>query len=901
MLVSLLALVAVAILIIQVVNARDAARAAITALRGELEGLRRRVEYLEAAARKVAPDEPAPVPSQSFQVRDDSRAVERSAAVAPPVHTRPGEFRTDAPQAVPEPASRQRSWTEHLPGWIHRLMGANTLVRTGVLVLFFGVAFLLKWVTERVTFPIQARLAAAALGGLAMVGLGWRMRKDRPGYGLSLQGGGVGLFYLAIYAAAKIYDLLPLPVALALMLTIVAVAAALAIAQDALALAILGATGGFLAPLLTSTGAGDYRLLLGYYVLLNAGILALAFARSWRPLNLLGFAFTFPFLIVGLGGYFDHAHFWGSAPFLWALFAMYVAIAILHARHRSLALLHYVDGTIVFGTPMLVAVLQQNLLAGVEHGMAIACVVFGALYLVLAWAVGRERIVPSMKLLAEAFLAIGIVFLTLAIPLYFGARATSALWSLEGAAILWVSVRQHRVLGQACGVLLQLLAGAWFAYALGTPAGWDDVDANLALTAPAMPVLNTDFLGFLVLAVAGLFVARQLLRSENDAAVRFISPTCFWWAVFWLVAGVVNEVTRFVPDRYVVPSLLVCAALGTAMLLWTSRRLDWRVAMYPAFALLPSMLLALIAGAFTQHPFAHGGVLAWTLALPVQYGFIAWLDRDERLPAKVAKIEHVATFLLAVALVQVEAHWLGSTVMELATATLGCVYLGLLALALLKATLGTRFGLWPFRAHPGAYLLGVGFVLVIAMALALIAMNIVSDGTTGMATYLPLINPIDFVSIVSLAALLVWQRTVWDAGLSLPYTRRQAGIAFGAGLFFVTNCVLLRALHHWAGTPWGEGMLHSTLVQTVLTVFWTVLSVGAMALAARGGRRVLWLTGAGLLGVVVVKLFFFDLGNLRGLERIVAFLVVGLLLLGVGYFAPVPPRGREGHPVHASR
>jgi uncharacterized membrane protein len=44
------------------------------------------------------------------------------------------------------------------------------------------------------------------------------------------------------------------------------------------------------------------------------------------------------------------------------------------------------------------------------------------------------------------------------------------------------------------------------------------------------------------------------------------------------------------------------------------------------------------------------------------------------------------------------------------------------------------------------------------------------------------------------------------------------------------------------------------------------------------------------MGVVVVKLFLVDLGNTDTLARVVSFLGVGLLLLVVGYFAPVPPR-----------
>jgi uncharacterized membrane protein len=42
--------------------------------------------------------------------------------------------------------------------------------------------------------------------------------------------------------------------------------------------------------------------------------------------------------------------------------------------------------------------------------------------------------------------------------------------------------------------------------------------------------------------------------------------------------------------------------------------------------------------------------------------------------------------------------------------------------------------------------------------------------------------------------------------------------------------------------------------------------------------------------VVVAKLFFVELSNRGGLARIVSFIGVGVLLLVVGYFAPLPPK-----------
>jgi uncharacterized membrane protein len=53
------------------------------------------------------------------------------------------------------------------------------------------------------------------------------------------------------------------------------------------------------------------------------------------------------------------------------------------------------------------------------------------------------------------------------------------------------------------------------------------------------------------------------------------------------------------------------------------------------------------------------------------------------------------------------------------------------------------------------------------------------------------------------------------------------------------------------------------------------------------------MVGAGLLAVVVVKLFALDLSSLSGLPRVVAFLGVGVLLLLIGYLAPLPPAALE--------
>ena len=63
------------------------------------------------------------------------------------------------------------------------------------------------------------------------------------------------------------------------------------------------------------------------------------------------------------------------------------------------------------------------------------------------------------------------------------------------------------------------------------------------------------------------------------------------------------------------------------------------------------------------------------------------------------------------------------------------------------------------------------------------------------------------------------------------------------------------------------------------------MAAAALKLQARG----LWIVGAALLGLVVVKLFTVDLADVGTIARIVSFLGVGAVLLVIGYFAPLPP------------
>jgi uncharacterized membrane protein len=277
----------------------------------------------------------------------------------------------------PAPPSRAALLFSRVTSWF---TSGNVPVKVGVILFFFGVAFFLKYAidNELVSVPIEFRLLAVAAAGVAMIVVGWRLRQRLRVYALSLQGGGAGVLFLTIFAAYRIWELMPAGLAFGLLAALAAFTGALSVLQKARWLIILGAAGGFLAPVLTSTGQGSHVALFSYYLLLNAAILGVSWFHAWRSVNLVGFFFTF--IIGSLWGYryYRPELFASTEPFLILHFLFYQAIAILFALRQPRDKVGLVDGTLVFGTPVIAFALQAALVHNMEYGLAISAAVLAA-------------------------------------------------------------------------------------------------------------------------------------------------------------------------------------------------------------------------------------------------------------------------------------------------------------------------------------------------------------------------------------------------------------------------------------------------------------------------------------------------------------------------------------------
>ncbi len=337
-----LALLAVPVLLVVALMSIGGLKQRVTALEDELRRSKARQESppttVTAASDVAAPTaRPVPLRDPAPAVVEPTPSTPAMAAATPTASSL--EARVSPPPAAPRMPPRPAKpdpfalATRAVKRWF---TVGNVPVKIGMLVLLAGVAALLKYASDQgwLRMPIEFRLAGIAVAALAALVFGWRQRADKRAFALALQGGAIGVLLLTVFAAFKLYALLPGAAAFGLSVVLIAGLGVLAVAQDSRTLAVLGILAGFLAPLWLSTGSGNHVALFSYYAILNAAILAIAWWRPWRVLNLLGFVFTF-----GIGtawGVLQYRaeKFASTEPFLLLFFAFYLLIPILYARKR---------------------------------------------------------------------------------------------------------------------------------------------------------------------------------------------------------------------------------------------------------------------------------------------------------------------------------------------------------------------------------------------------------------------------------------------------------------------------------------------------------------------------------------------------------------------------------------
>ena len=359
----------------------------------------------------------------------------------------------------------------------------------------------------------------------------------------------------------------------------------------------------------------------------------------------------------------------------------------------------------------------------------------------------------------------------------------------------------------------------------------------------------------------------------------------FWWAV-----GVSAEIDQFVVRSGQVAATVGAVGASALALEAVARWRGWKTGRLLALAAIPALAVLLpIALDDQPHLLANGGWLAWPFALFAIHFVIGRLEDGG--PGFVPRA-YAPAFWLLVVTVGMALGGIADVALDLsddwgmAAAGFGAAAAWLAALYLLDRDRGV------WGRHDDMYLT-LGMTPVAGLAVLWWgAVNCSARGDAAPLPYVPILNPVDAsLGLVAVAALAWWVTLRRHLDRLVTAMRRQTVIVVAAAsLFLWLNAILARTVHQWTGVRFRvDPLWNSVALQSSLSIAWTLVALGGMLVSTRRGLRTPWMVFAGLLGVVVAKLFLVDLSRLSTVTKIGTFLVVGVLLLIVGYLTPVPP------------
>lgn len=776
-----------------------------------------------------------------------------------------------------------------LAGFILR---GNLVARMGVIVLFFGVLFALKLAVENGYLPIELRLTLAALGSFVLLGLGWKIQEKKRQFSITLEGAGMGILYITVFIAFRLYHLIPGPLAFALLFAITALSAVFAVIQDARMLALLAIIGGFLAPALTSEGGGSHILLFSYCALLNLGIFGICLYRSWHALNFTGFFFTVVLgSMWGVKFYTPELFISTELFLLFFLLLFTVNTVLLFIKSSTISA---AGSYLTFCPPFFAVILQHNLVSRYEYGSAYSAAGFGLFYLVtnrILFNLCREK----TRFLIDAYFMIGLTLLSLAIPFACSDQLTSALWAVEAVALIWSGIRQRHWVTRFLGEVLIVLSSLFFLI-------------DLHYYKDALFFFNPYLFGVALLSVAYLLGAKLLLQAGSEKILkgeeRHFGHILSLFAVLWWGFGADAEISRNIPKWYEWFSIATPAFglyrmpfsdtvqslffSGSVLVFWGIGR-SWKIPglLLLRYGLIPLQALLIVRlfeedslAPYTIHPFVSFGFVALIAVFLVHYYIIFKCERAAG--HREHSLMHQLPLWLGTFVLTWETHWVahsyvsGGSSWELSTISSlpACVML-------LVSSWAQSSQWWPFRAHRESYIKALA-PLACWVFLSSLFLDLTSPSDTAPLPYIPLINPLDIAQIISLVALLTWAKG----------SKKNISAPLAVWLFVWATSSLLRAVHHYGDVPWDvDELVSSIVVQSSLSIFWSILALVLMWTAHNRAWRAVWTVGAVLITVVVAKLFLIDLSSQGSTGRMVAFIGVGLLMLGIGYVAPIPPAG----------
>ncbi len=495
----------------------------------------------------MPPVQTPPVPSRKEEFKPETKIVE---VYQPQVHSipdLPGNDRIS--ESVPEvinnphpekvPASdtkpsfspmHERAYTPppvtkkvDEPSFFEKLPGTNWLSKIGIVTLVLGIGFFVKYAIDQDWINEIGRVGIGLFTGGLIIGIAHKLKAKYHVFSSLLVGGGISVFYITITIAFREYELFSQTVAFMMLIAITVFSVLLSLVYDRKELAVFSLLGGFVSPLMVSTGTGNFIVLFSYILILNTGMLVVSYLKKWRVIGIISYVLTWMFfwtwaLVSSENQYFNESLF----------------ISLFFIQFYLLALFDHFKSEKKISAYQVFLILTNNLFAfaaylyvfnryssDVKGLITISLAVVNAVVMVVLFR--NSRIDRNLVYL---IVAIVLSFVSLAIPIQLKGHVITMFWAAESVILLWLWQKSQIKVFYAGFALISLLT--LFSYLM-------DV-GNLYSYNVAMPVIFNRLFITGIVVIAAFVIDMLLLKCESAGSEKGIWPVRIFKLVVMVLA-----------------------------------------------------------------------------------------------------------------------------------------------------------------------------------------------------------------------------------------------------------------------------------------------------------------------------------------------------------------------------
>lgn len=449
---------------------------------------------------------------EKVSLNEDIASIpEEHIEVAPPV-ANPQTIRPTEPPPTPKPPKP--------PTDLEKFVGENLISKIGIIILVLGIGFFVKYAIDQNWIGEIGRAAIGFLAGGILISLAHYLRKSFKTFSSLLTGGGFAIFYITTYISFHEYHIFSQTAAFIIMIVTTIFSVLTSLAYDKKELAIFSQLGGYAAPFMLSTGDGNYVVLFSYMLILNAGLLTLAYFKRWHILNLLAFIFT----IILFSGWIAST-FWdgGKLPyrngmlFASAFYVVFFLVNILN-NVKERKPFKAVEITMILSNNLFYFLWGLAILYSFEKGIykGLFTVIVGLFN--FGWVLYLYKKKQVDKTLIYLLIALVMSYISLAVPIQLNGHSITLFWSAELVILLWLSqISGIKILKTGHLLILAMVL-------ISLMMDWNNLYDYGSGTGKLTIVFNQAFItGLLVLASLGISVFLLNREKETEFVKNIIS------------------------------------------------------------------------------------------------------------------------------------------------------------------------------------------------------------------------------------------------------------------------------------------------------------------------------------------------------------------------------------------